>query len=372
MRKINAEILVSFSSCLEGLIDSGILSKKFSHDQTFPGIKINLDSKSKSDRRKWVWTDTNSARGQDVVEILKKYRDHWPMTERSIYYRLISNSCINKQHWRKNNNPDQPRIKDLVGALGTLLKWLRIDEYVPWRAIVDEQRLLTDKAGYSSPDAFVEEEMDYLLNGYRRCMAKRQEYYIEVWLEKQTLLHIVKPVTDKYCRRLMCCKGYNSITFQNDFFNRANDAIGMGQKPVVLYFGDWDPSGENMIYAAAQTLIDEMGLFGVDFYRCGINPEHFHLLQENPDPVPIKNKDSRARRFVESHGATAYELDAFEPDDLKKLVEDSILAFTDMDAVKQDQEDEQHDREILEQVKQETISFMKELISEGRSDGWWR
>lgn len=110
----------------------------------------------------------------------------------------------------------------------------------------------------------------------------------------------------------------------------------------------------------------------MNFYRCGINPEHFHLLQENPDPVPIKSKDSRAKKFVERYGTTAYELDAFEPDDLKKLVEDSILEFTDMDAVLNDKEEEQRDSEMLEQVKQETVSFMKDLISKGRSDGWRR
>ncbi len=75
----------------------------------------------------------------------------------------------------------------------------------------------------------------------------------------------------------------------------------MDQQPIVLYFGDWDPSGVNMIYAAMQTLTDELDLDMVRYIRAGINPEHFSEIQA--DPVPINADDTRAKRFVDQHGA---------------------------------------------------------------------
>jgi hypothetical protein len=47
-------------------------------------------------------------------------------------------------------------------------------------------------------------------------MAQKQGNYIEIWIEKAALLHIVKPVADDFCRRVVVCRGYNSITFQED------------------------------------------------------------------------------------------------------------------------------------------------------------
>ena len=65
-------------------------------------------------------------------------------------------------------------------------------------------------------------------------MAQKQENYIEIWIEKAALLHIVEPIADDFCRRVTVCKGYNSITFQAEFYKRAQEALGFDQQPVVL------------------------------------------------------------------------------------------------------------------------------------------
>lgn len=321
---------------------------------------IELDEQTKSNRKKWVWSELNDARAKDVLSIFDDMADYWPLTDRQAYYRLISSNLIAQQHWYKFNDPEKGPLSDIYQTLTRLLKWMRIDDRLPWDAIIDEHRMLSHKAGYEDPQEFVDEELRYFLNGYRRCLAHRQEYYIEVWIEKAALYHIVKPVVDKYCRRLLCCRGYNSITFQADFFNRATDALTHGQRPVVLYFGDYDPSGVDMLHAAAQTLIDELGLVDTQFYRCGINPEHFPALQANP--VPIKKSDSRSKKFVEQYGGTAYELDAFHPEDLKRIVEESIQSFTDMDAVHEDLADEKHDREMLRDIREKVHEMIIDNI----------
>lgn len=128
------------------------------------------------------------------------------MTERQVFYQLLSSQAVTQAHWHQFSDPARPRV-DVYSALGKLLKWMRIDEILPWEAIIDETRVLTQKVGYESAQAYIQSELDYLLNNFSRCRAIDQPNYIEVWIEKQALLRLVEPVADRYCRRVLCCKG---------------------------------------------------------------------------------------------------------------------------------------------------------------------
>lgn len=319
--------------------------------------KLELNRATRSDRKPWSWTSLKKARAADISAVFNELLRWWPLTERQAYYRLISSDRIKQVHWFQHGNTEKSKV-DVYKAIGRTLKWMRIDEMLPWRAIIDEHRETTDKRGYSNMQEYINAELAWMFERYNRCMAQKQENYIEIWIEKAALLRIVKPVADKYCRRVVVCKGYNSITFQADFFSRATEAINKGVQPVVLYFGDWDPSGVNMIHAAMQTLADELDLYGVEYHRCGINPEHFAIIPA--DPVPIKPSDSRSKKFIAQHGNVAYELDAFHPEQLQKLVRNSIEAFTDMSAYEKNIELEDDDREELSDLKEDIIEFIEE------------
>jgi hypothetical protein len=308
--------------CRHGLY---VLVSKYSTSEMIKGgcgmEKLELDSTTASNRKDWAWTARNNARAADIKAVLEEMRPYWPLTERGLYYRLLP---VNGPHWEWNGKP-----VDVYKALVRTLKWMRIDDIVPTQCIKDSHRILTAKQGYDDMGHFISDRLDFSFTQYNRCLAQDQPRHIEVWLEKAALLDLVEPVADEFCRRVMVCKGYNSITFQVNFYHRAKAAQKLGQVPTVLYFGDWDPSGVNMLFAAMQTIEDELGLDGVEYYRCGINPGHFSQLHKAP--VPIKPSDSRSERFVAKHGTTAYELDAFHPEVLKSLVKDSIQHRTDME-----------------------------------------
>lgn len=324
---------------------------------------LKLDHSTRKKRRQWAWTRANEARASDVNRVVNEFEEYWPITERLLYYRIISTNLIKQAHWRKHNNAKNEMV-DVYSALGPLLKWMRIDGLLPWEVIADETRILTAKVGFSSAKAFIRQETDEYLSRYKRCVAQDQEYHIEIWIEKYALLRIVEPVADEFCRRVLCCRGYNSVTFQADFYSRTMRAIDLGLKPVVLYFGDWDPSGVNMIYAAMQTLHDELGLDEntVEFHRCGINPEHFSILHENPEPLKAKTTDSRTKDFIRKHGPTCYELDAFHPKQLKQLVRDSIIRFTDTEAVACNAEIENQDLGLIYNLKAGVHDYVDEQL----------
>jgi hypothetical protein len=318
--------------------------------------QLELNELTRSDR-KWAWTNRNLARADDIRSAMDELYRWWPMTARQVYYRLISSDAVKQAHWYWKGEQ-----VNIYKAVVRTLKWMRIDDKLPWSAITDEHRVTTPKIGYTDTKEFVDSEMDNFLSGYSRCMAQKQENYIEIWIEKAALLHIVKPVADEFCRRMVVCRGFNSITFQTMFYDRALEAIGMGQQPIVLYFGDWDPSGVNMIHAAMQTLTDELDLDMVRYIRAGINPEHFEMIQANP--VPIKPSDTRFSRFIKQYGETAYELDALHPEQLQKLVRSSIEAFTDMSEYDENAEKELFDIDTIEDLKVDVEKYINHKVYE--------
>lgn len=320
---------------------------------------IKLLNDQPNTRAPWSWTATNEARGEDIKKTIETYRKWWPLTERMVYYRLISSGFVSGDHWYKYGNRKQGKV-DVYKTIIRTLKWLRIHDKVPWQAITDEHRIVTSKLGFESYEQFINQELRLFMRGYRKCVAAKQEYYLEVWIEKAALFHMVKPIVDRFCRRTVVCKGYSSLSFQADFYNRASEALMRSQKPIILYFGDWDPSGCDMPYSIMKTLEDELELSGVEIYRCGINPEHFPHLQA--EPVPVKDTDSRAKKFIQEHGATAYELDAFHPEELQSLVRKSLEAFTDMEQVESDLQEEEEDKDFLKDLRFDVISFIQERL----------
>ncbi len=303
---------------------------------------IFLKLNGKSNRKPWSWTDRKEGRAENLLHLINELEEYWPLTVRQVFYRLISSALIKMGHWFWKGK----RVNAYT-AIGRTLKWMRIDDRIPMEAITDEHRIMTQKVGYTDPKQFIATKLHYLGNGYSRCNAQKQKRHVEVWIEKATLLHIVEPVADEFCRRVVVCRGYNSVTFQAAFYERAMEAISYGQIPTVLYFGDWDPSGENMILAAMETIEKELGLKGVEFVRCGINPDQFHEIPA--DPVPIKMTDTRSKKFIEQYGSTAYELDAFHPKRLQELVRESLEAFTDLDAYQEQLEQGAQDKKDLKQ-----------------------
>jgi hypothetical protein len=116
----------------------------------------------------------------------------------------------------------------------------------------------------------------------------------------------------------------------------------------------------NMLYSTMQTLGDELGLAGVDYSRCGINPAHFAGMEA--DPVPLKETDSCAKKFIEKHRRTCYELDGFHPIDLQNLVEKHIRRFTDIEKVICNYQTQGEERVFINNLKSQLTDFVEELL----------
>ena len=112
-------------------------------DQTFLVLQeLVLDEGTRSDRNPWVWSERNLTRASHILEKMNELRAWWPLTARQVFYRLISSPLVKDPCWFWAGNQ-----VDIYKALGRALKWMRIDDKLPWNAITDEHRVITAKMG---------------------------------------------------------------------------------------------------------------------------------------------------------------------------------------------------------------------------------
>lgn len=301
-------------------------------------------------RQKWSWTKLQTDRANNVLEIVNELKPWYPLTLRQIYYRLVGKGYI-------ENNISQYIM------LSKLVKWMRIDNILPWSVLEDRTRSMSDKKGFDDLDTFINEERSYFLQGYSRCLIQGQENYIEVWTEKDALSKIFEDVTYPYCIRTIVCKGYQSITFIADFYTRARKALQQGQQPIVLYAGDLDPSGVQMLEATIETLESELGLYGVDFRRIALNPDQVDYYDLPHNPKALKKTDPRARKYIKRFGTIAVELDALHPSILSDITRNAIESVVDMELFEQQQEVEEMETVKIEALRKDINKVIDERVN---------
>ena len=71
----------------------------------------------------------------------------------------------------------------------------------------------------------------------------KQKCYVEVWLEKQALALQVAKMTESLKVALVPCKGYSSLTYLKEGVDRIRANSKDKEEVVILYIGDFDPSG---------------------------------------------------------------------------------------------------------------------------------
>jgi uncharacterized protein YlbG (UPF0298 family) len=302
----------------------------------------------KTNRRKWTWTDYRLEQGNRVMRTANELRDYWPLTLRQIYYRLVAAGYIVNSRSKYND-------------LSVLIKQMRLDDWLPWEVLEDRVRRVSDKRGWGDHREFLEAHIDWFLEDYERCYVQDQERYVELWCEKDALSQVFEKVAYPYCIRAVTCRGYQSITFLDDFRRRAQATMDRGQTPVILYFGDLDPSGVQMLEATKQTLEDEMNLWGVEYNRVALTLEQVAAFNLPHDPTAVKTTDKRYKSYVRRFGDIAVELDALHPKTLRELAVEAIESQFDMDLFKEQMEVEQMERQRLADIKQRVMAELRKF-----------
>jgi len=224
-----------------------------------------------------------------------------PITGRGVGYKLFTAGLIASMARKE------------MQRVYRLLKEAREREIIPWDWIVDETRSLERVSTWSNPAEYAE----CVARSYRRDFWDQQPHRVQVWSEKGTVRGVLAPVLNKYAVGFNPVHGFTSAT---DAHNSAEDDDG--RDLIVLYVGDFDPSGMCM---SEKDLPKRFGKYGGDHIklrRIALTREQVRGLPSFP--ASDKRKDPRYRWFRSNYGDRCWELDAMDPNDLRDCVEREI------------------------------------------------
>ena len=265
-----------------------------------------------------------------IAEAQMILMDQNPMTVRQVYYQLVSRQVIEN-------------TRGAYQAVSNALVQARKEGLIVWDWIEDRTRSPRHVSMWNDLADF----LATVRQSYRRAVWQTQNVYLEAWLEKDALSGLFERVLDPYGVSLNVGRGYDGWTSIRDAAQRIRRAA----KPTtILYFGDFDPSGEDM----ARSLTERLAWFDCwpAFIKCALtlkDVERYRL-----PPAFNKKSDSREKNFTARYGDQAsVELDALPWKILKKRIITEIEKHMDMEALAETKRQESWDNTRLEKIVDE-------------------
>ncbi len=275
----------------------------------------------------------------DINKIITEYQaDGYILTLRQLYYQLVSRDIV-------------PNKKEEYKKLSTLLKEGRMGGVVDWDAIEDRLRKPDKPSSFDSP----KDLMKAAISQYQKPRQDGQPYYMEVWVEKDALSGVLSRVTRKYHIPIMVNRGYSSVSAMYDAFMRIVNYAAYQQIPArIIYLGDFDPSGLDMIRDISDRIIEFKDGYNdgdlvreMDFDVDAVALTMDQIIRYDPPPNPAKIEDPRAKDFIRRHGGQSWEVDALKPEVLNQILEDAIACYLDLDQYNTVVASEAKDKAIL-------------------------
>jgi hypothetical protein len=256
-----------------------------------------------------------------------------PITGRGVGYKLFARGLIPSMSIIRR--PDGTKHDPMKGVY-RLLKIAREEGRIPWSWIVDENRALEVVSTWDNPEQLIRSAR----RSYRLDFWKDQPVRVEVWSEKGTVRGVLAPVLDEYGVGFRVLHGFSSATTIYDAAQSHDD-----RELIVLYVGDYDPSG---LYMSMHDLPERLAKYGGDhvtFRRIALVKDD---LADLPSfPASDKVKDSRHDWFVRNYGNRCWELDSMDPNELRSNVEFEIESWIEPEAWKRS--------EIVQEAEQESL-----------------
>jgi hypothetical protein len=250
-----------------------------------------------------------------------------PVTVRGVCYRLFVAGFIDSMATKNTQK------------ISRLLVRAREDNSIPWEWIVDESRQMEGGGGFTD----LEHYGQVVARSYRRDFWAHQRKRIIVISEKATVSGILRPVLDAYGVPFFAVHGFNSATKVHELAEEiANDERGV----VLLYVGDYDPSGCYMSEHDLPKRLTEYGAGDFDFKRIALVETDLSALPS----FDAKKTDPRHRWFIGKYGKESWELDAMDPNDLRSRVEDEIQSYIEAGAWEQHLTTEKAQRETTKRI----------------------
>jgi hypothetical protein len=227
-----------------------------------------------------------------------------PVTLRQLFYRLVAEQAL-------------PNTQVAYKTLSARTAEARREDGFP--ELADRGREIHRLAAWGSPQT----AMAALIAQYRLDRTQGQDVSLYLAVEKAGLVSQLEAWFSDLGVPILALGGYSSQSYVDVVVRDAD----MSERPaVLLYAGDFDPSGEDIDrdFTSRCGCFDEVVRVALDRDQV----EEYHL-----PPNPGKATDPRAVGFVARHGKLVQvELDALAPDLLHQLFADAVARFWDTSA----------------------------------------
>lgn len=264
------------------------------------------------------------------------------LTLRQLYYVFVARDLF-PDTWidaaynlRKGLDPNTKNTIKNYKRLGGIIDDGRMLGIIDWECIVDRTRSVKSRSSWEDPAGIIET----VFHSYHLDRWVNQDYRPEVWVEKEALAGVFDQICRQYDLPLFACRGYTSQSSHWRAAQRLKHHINNGQTPVILHFGDHDPSGIDMtrdILARLETFRAQ-----VEVRRLALNMDQVQAYR--PPPNPAKTTDARFASYQAQFGEDSWELDALTPEVLAELVINEVNSLRDMDRWRETVEQEQDER----------------------------
>ena len=263
--------------------------------------------------------------------ILNEYAAQgFKLTLRQLYYQFVARGMLD------NTQQSYHRIGRIVsdGRLAGLLDWAMIE---------DRGRSPSVRNCWSDPSDFLQTALHW----YHIDLWANQPNYVEVWAEKDAVSGILEPVCEELDVVFMANRGYSSQSAMYDSSKRFEQATEANRVCTIVYFGDHDPSGIDMVSDIDKRL-ELMCVNGGSplVIRAALTMEQVRKL--NPPPNPAKVTDSRYASYVRKYGEECWELDALDPQALASIATEEVLRLRDEKLFKARVQKQEKGRDRLE------------------------
>jgi hypothetical protein len=299
-----------------------------------------------------------------------------PMTVRQVYYQMVVRGEENSQQ-----------------SYGRVERWLLRGRE---EGLIDDEwiddHLRPHQGGYTGNSESAEEFLDrfwdetvasahgnYYLNPW-----EGQENYVEVWVEKDAMAGTLERLVGELEFNdvsVNACRGFASRTFLVDAAERFKAEHAEGRETVILYFGDFDPSGESMSSSDIgegdlQNRLWDLTDFelNIEVRKVALNAQQFedwfltpgpNQLPHSPTPIKDDEKDSRSKGFRKKYGDYGAELDAVPIDRLRDILTEQMSRLIDSEAFAKVRERQDEDRE---EIKAELSKLSRQVAKTDEAD----
>jgi hypothetical protein len=256
-------------------------------------------------------------------------------TLRQLFYRLVAvQILLNRKADYRN--------------LGRYINFAKGAGIIDWDAVEDRTRYVRGRNRYLSTKQWLEAS----LNEWHMDFWVGQLDRPEIWIEKDALLGIIKPVCDKYDVRFYSLRGWGRPA--DNFSSAQRFLVDFNSEParltnIIFHLGDYDPTGcavtpqiEDAVKGYARQLrakddgnnsdafvdVRRIGLTKAQIDKYNLAPNR--IGDETDEAVAAKEdkkgNESRLKAYLGANDGCpdTWELDALDPVRLQAIVEDAI------------------------------------------------